>query len=179
MRAHGLPVVFLPTTISADDRTTPTVFSGTPSSWPKGTMVVNALPPASLGFRMPKPRHPAFFETTLQSILRHLRATTLVMCGVVTDPCVLATVLDVHLRGISSVMPVDTTPLQSRGRTGRTVLHLRESCGVSTPAHGASAIEGLMGDARNAWHVLSQKRLEHRGAPDDVCRLVGPMRHRL
>lgn len=99
----------------------------------EGAAVVHALAPVPSDYRMLKPRHSAFFETPLPSLLHHLDARTLVVCGIATDSCVLATVLDAHVRGLVPVVPADTTASQTEGRTERTLIHLRESCGVSTP----------------------------------------------
>lgn len=149
-RARGLPVVFANDNFGRWQDDFDHMLGHIKLSDPRGRQVVAALSPASSDFRMLKPRHSAFFETPLPSLLAHLGARTLVVCGIATDSCVLATVLDAHVRGFSTVVPADTTASQSGERTERTLLHLRESCGVATPVHGALLIETLRRKARHA-----------------------------
>lgn len=99
-----------------------------------GSLLVQTLRPHPGDFRLLKPRHSAFFETPLPSLLAHLHVRRVVVCGIATDSCVLATVLDAHVRGLTSIVPVGTTASQSQERTDRTLTHLRESCHVSTPS---------------------------------------------
>jgi nicotinamidase-related amidase len=102
-------------------------------SGPRGATMVEALSPMNDDFKLLKPRHSAFFETALPSLLRHLGVNRIVITGVATDSCVLSTALDACVRSIDVVVPSDTTASQSTERTSRTLLHLRETFSVATP----------------------------------------------
>lgn len=54
-----------------------------------------------------KPKHSAFFATTLQTLLRYLGTETLVIGGVAGNICVLFTANDAYLRDYKLVVPAD------------------------------------------------------------------------
>jgi isochorismate hydrolase len=54
-----------------------------------------------------KPKHSAFFETTLETLLRHLGAKRLVLTGITGDICVLLTASDAYMRDYQIHVPAD------------------------------------------------------------------------
>ncbi|WP_030768216.1 cysteine hydrolase family protein [Streptomyces sp. NRRL F-2664] len=54
-----------------------------------------------------KARHSIFFETPLAYLLGQLEAERLVLCGQVTEQCVLYSALDAHIRHFDVVVPED------------------------------------------------------------------------
>lgn len=54
-----------------------------------------------------KARHSIFFETPLAYLLGQLGAERLVLCGQVTEQCVLYSALDAHIRHFDVVVPAD------------------------------------------------------------------------
>lgn len=54
-----------------------------------------------------KPKHSAFFATTLETLLRYLGTTTLVIGGVAGNICVLFTANDAYLRDYKLIVPAD------------------------------------------------------------------------
>ena len=103
------------------------------SSGAKGARMVDALYPQQGDYKLLKPRHSAFFETPLPSLLSHFDVRRVVVCGIAADSCVLSTVMDAHTRGIEALVPADGTASQTPERTARVLAHLRESSGVDTP----------------------------------------------
>lgn len=99
-----------------------------------GRHVVEALRPDAGDLKLLKPRHSAFFETALPSLLDHLGLKRIVVTGFATDSCVLSTVLDAYVRRIEAIVPADTTAAETAERSGRTLAHLRETFGIETPA---------------------------------------------
>jgi nicotinamidase-related amidase len=102
------------------------------SGW-RGKAMVAALRPEGRDFKLLKPRHSAFFETALPSLLSCLSLHRSVVTGLAADSCVLCTVLDAHVRGLEAVVPSDTTASQTTVRTERALEHLRETCEIATP----------------------------------------------
>jgi len=135
-RARHRPVIFANDNFDRWDDDFDGMLARVADSGDLGRRMVGALRPQAGDYRLLKPRHSAFFETPLPSLLAHLQVTGLVICGIATDSCVLATVMDAHVRGLDSVVPVDTTASQTSERTARTLLHLRDSCNVATPRSG-------------------------------------------
>ncbi|MCX5448308.1 MULTISPECIES: isochorismatase family cysteine hydrolase [Streptomyces] len=54
-----------------------------------------------------KARHSAFFETPLEYLLRQHGIDTIVLCGQVTEQCVLYSALDAHIRHIQVIVAED------------------------------------------------------------------------
>ncbi|WP_228993578.1 cysteine hydrolase family protein [Streptomyces sp. DH8] len=54
-----------------------------------------------------KARHSIFYETPLPYLLSQLEADHLVLCGQVTEQCVLYSALDAHIRHLSVTVPRD------------------------------------------------------------------------
>lgn len=100
----------------------------------RGRHMVRALRPDTGDLKLLKPRHSAFFETALPSLLDHAGVKRVVVTGLAADSCVLSTALDAYVRRIEAVVPVDTTAAESAERSERTLAHLRETFGIDTPA---------------------------------------------
>jgi nicotinamidase-related amidase len=106
---------------------------------PAGRRIVGTLRPTARDLKLLKPRHSAFFETALPSLLKHLKVTSLVITGVAADSCVLCSALDAYVRGYDLAVINDAVASQSPERTRRTLEHLRETYAVDTPAAAAIA----------------------------------------
>ena len=89
--------------------------------------IAGALEPRRGDYYVLKPRHSAFLCTTLPAILSDLRVSELVVTGVATDSCVLATVQDGHMRGYKVRVPQDAVAAQTLARSKR-ALSLMAEC---------------------------------------------------
>jgi nicotinamidase-related amidase len=72
-----------------------------------GRVVVERLPPSADDYFVLKPKHSAFFSTTLDTLLRYLGTRTLVLGGFAADICVLFTANDAYMRDLKLVVPRD------------------------------------------------------------------------
>jgi nicotinamidase-related amidase len=54
-----------------------------------------------------KPKHSAFFETTLDTLLAYLNAKTLILTGVAGNICILFSANDAYMRDYHLVVPSD------------------------------------------------------------------------
>ena len=75
--------------------------------------IVRALHPMASDYFVLKPRHSAFFATPLELLLSHLGTRRLVLTGVATDLCVLATAVDARMRDLDVVVLKDATAARS------------------------------------------------------------------
>jgi nicotinamidase-related amidase len=73
----------------------------------KGHMVVEMLRPGPDDYYVLKPHRSAFYSTTLELLLRDLKARTLIVTGITTDICVLFTANDAYMRGFDLYIPTD------------------------------------------------------------------------
>ncbi|WP_439624890.1 cysteine hydrolase family protein [Gemmata sp.] len=72
-----------------------------------GGPVAELLLPDPDDYFVIKPKHSAFFSTTLDVLLRHLKVRTVVIGGFAADMCVLFTANDAYMRDLRVVVPAD------------------------------------------------------------------------
>ena len=73
----------------------------------RGRPLAERLKPGEHDYFVLKPKHSGFYCTTLELLLEHLGAHTLVVTGLTTDNCVLRTATDAHMRDFRVVVPSD------------------------------------------------------------------------
>lgn len=76
-----------------------------PGSW--GSAILDTLAPASSDIIIDKPAYSAFEATSLDDILRQRAISTIILCGVVTYACVLATAFSAFDKGYDVVLASD------------------------------------------------------------------------
>jgi nicotinamidase-related amidase len=69
--------------------------------------VTRLLRPDRLDYFVLKPKHSAFYSTTLELLLEHLHARRLILTGLLADSCILSTAQDAYMRGYDLVVPAD------------------------------------------------------------------------
>ena len=83
----------------------------------RGQRIVELLKPEREDYFVLKPKHSAFFESTLATLLEHLGTRHLILTGLTADICVLMTASDAFMRGyrvhvppdcVASLEPIDT-----------------------------------------------------------------------
>jgi nicotinamidase-related amidase len=73
----------------------------------RGRPIAERLRPTDTDYVILKPKHSAFFSTTLDLLLRYLKTRALVIGGFTGDRCVLFTASDAYLRDFRVVVPSD------------------------------------------------------------------------
>ena len=73
----------------------------------RGEPVARLLAPGEHDYFVLKPKNSGFYGTTLETLLEHLGARTLILAGVACNICVLFTANDAHMRGYHVVVPSD------------------------------------------------------------------------
>lgn len=73
----------------------------------RGRQVVELLKPERDDYFVLKPKHSGFFSTTLDLLLEHLGAQTLILTGFTGDICILFTANDAFMRDYRLVIPSD------------------------------------------------------------------------
>lgn len=63
----------------------------------RGREIARALSPGSDDYFVLKPKHSAFFSTSLQPLLQYLKVKQLILAGIATNLCVLFTAHDAHM----------------------------------------------------------------------------------
>jgi nicotinamidase-related amidase len=73
----------------------------------RGHEAVRLLVPDEHDYFVLKPKHSGFYSTTLEILLKHLQAHTLIVTGVAGNICVLFTANDAYMRDYRVVVPSD------------------------------------------------------------------------
>jgi nicotinamidase-related amidase len=73
----------------------------------RGHPIANLLRPAEDDYFVLKPKHSAFFSTSLNTLLDHLHTRTIIFTGFTADMCVQFSAIDAYMRDFRLVVPSD------------------------------------------------------------------------
>jgi nicotinamidase-related amidase len=99
----------------------------------KGAPLAERLRPGEEDYFVLKPKHSAFFSTTLDTLLRYLGTKTLVIGGFATDICVLFSANDAYMRDLRIVVPADGVASNEAADRDATLALMRRVLKASTP----------------------------------------------
>ena len=91
----------------------------------RGRPIVELLKPRAEDYFVLKPKQSGFYSTTLDLLLDHLGARTLILTGFTGDICVLFTAIDAHLRDYHLLVPRDCVVSQDENQN-ETILEYLE-----------------------------------------------------
>lgn len=129
LRGQGVPVIYANDNF-ADWRMDFRELVAVCSHDTAGAQMARTLAPLPDDHFVLKPRHSAFFDTPLPTLLAQLGTRRLVVTGIATDGCVLATALDAHLREFQVHVPRDCVAAISPERTARALQLVRDAQGI-------------------------------------------------
>lgn len=97
-----------------------------------GASITAGLLPAHDDYFVLKPQQSAFVGTPLEQLLGVLQVRRLVITGVASDQCVLATGLDARMRGLDVVVPRDCSGTQTARRHALFLAQCDAAFGIAT-----------------------------------------------
>jgi nicotinamidase-related amidase len=100
----------------------------------KGRPLVEKLRPDADDYFVLKPKHSAFFSTTLDTLLRYLGTRALVLGGFAADICVLFTANDAYMRDLRLVVPADGVASNEAADRDAALALMRRVLKADTPA---------------------------------------------
>ena len=92
----------------------------------RGRAIAELLTPDDDDYFVLKPKHSGFQYTTLEVLLAHLGAETLILTGVAGNFCVLFTAHDAYMRDYHLVVPSDCIASQTSDDDGYALAHMSE-----------------------------------------------------
>lgn len=108
-----------------------------------GSRVTAMIAPADEDYFVLKPKHSAFFQTPLDLLLQHLGVRRLILAGVASDQCVVATAIDARMRDLEVIVASDCVASQTPARNRRALEHFRVAMAIATtPAAQIRVIRG-------------------------------------
>lgn len=109
----------------------------------RGRAVAELLLPEDDDYFVLKPKHSAFFSTTLATLLEHLGTRTIILTGVDANVCILYTAGDAHMRDYNIVVPEDCIASISPESTRWALEQMRTAANADTTASGELDLEKL------------------------------------
>lgn len=107
----------------------------------RGRPLIERLAPRADDLFVLKPMHSGFHGTSLEPLLRHLRARRLILTGFAADICVWLTANDAHMRGYRVVVPADCVAAEVAGDASHALAQMQRVLGadVRPAAHWIAA----------------------------------------
>jgi nicotinamidase-related amidase len=100
----------------------------------RGREIVELLKPAPDDYFVLKPKHSGFYSTTLDLLLKHLGADTLILAGFTADICILFTANDAYMRDYRLVIPADCVASQDETENHRALNFMERVLKADIPA---------------------------------------------
>jgi nicotinamidase-related amidase len=91
----------------------------------RGAEISRMLRPAESDYFVLKPKHSGFYATTLDLLLEHLQANTLILTGIAANICVLFTANDAYMRDYKLFVPSDCVASNTAEETEYSLLQMK------------------------------------------------------
>jgi nicotinamidase-related amidase len=99
----------------------------------RGREVTKMLRPQEEDYFVLKPKHSGFFSTTLETLLRYLGSSRLILTGIAGNFCVLFTANDAYMRDYDLIVPPDCTVSNTAEENERALQLMRKFLKAKTP----------------------------------------------
>jgi nicotinamidase-related amidase len=114
-----------------------------------GREFVEAIQPEPEDFVVLKPMHSAFYQTPMDVLLRALGATSLIVCGLATNSCVLCTAHDAKMRGFGLFIPADCSASRTLQEHEQAIEHIRTMTAANVTASTELRMEEVLEAGRS------------------------------
>lgn len=136
-QSRGLPVIYVNDNFDHWNMGFSEIVDWASRGGSRGRGIIDRLLPAHDDYFILKPKHSAFYETALPSLLEKLEVKRLAIVGVAGDACVLSSALDAHIREFPVWVPSDASASLTDERNTRAMEFLAESLGCDTKPVGS------------------------------------------
>lgn len=132
-RAAGVPVVYVNDNYGHWNDTFPEIVERCAAEASHGREIAAALRPHDGDHFILKPKHSAFYLTSLDALLAKYEAERVILCGYAGDICVLFTANDAHMREYEVVVPRDGIASESAEVNACALGMMEKNLGARTP----------------------------------------------
>jgi nicotinamidase-related amidase len=115
-----------------------------------GREMAEQLRPAEDDYFVLKPKHSAFFSTTLDTLLAYLGARTLILTGVAGNICVFFSANDAYMRDFGLVVPADCVASNTVAENDHALAQMRQILRADIAPSAALDLEKILAEARAA-----------------------------
>lgn len=146
-RRAGIPVIYCCDEHLAADREL-TIWGEHAMAGSEGARIIASLRPEDGDYVVPKRTYSGFHDTGLDSLLRDLGATKLLVTGFYTDPCVRHTVADAYLRRYDVAVVTDAVTSLDPGTHAADLEYMKRMYGAQL-VDADRAVSDLAADGPN------------------------------
>jgi len=122
-----------------------------------GREVARTLRPTEEDYFVLKPKHSAFYDTTLDTLLEYLETETVILTGIAGNICVLFSANDAYMRDLRLYVPSDCTVSNTKEDNDYALNQMRTVLKADTTASESLDLERL---ARDGGHDLASRPAE-------------------
>jgi len=90
-----------------------------------GREFVKAIEPDTEDYLVLKPMHSAFYQTPLDTLLRYLGTSSIILCGLATNSCIVCSAHDAKMRDLAIVVPSDCCAARSGREHAQALDHIK------------------------------------------------------
>ncbi len=131
-REAGIPVIYANDNFGRWRSDFRDVIDHTLNDGVKGQPLAERLAPAEDDYFVLKPKHSAFFSTTLETLLAYLGARRLILTGLTTDICVMFTAMDAYVRDLGISIPADCVVAPTQEAHEQALAYMERVLGADT-----------------------------------------------
>jgi nicotinamidase-related amidase len=113
----------------------------------RGRPIAALLAPDEHDYFVLKPKHSGFHSTSLDVLLAHLGASTLILTGIAGNFCVLFTAQDAYMRDFKLVVPRDCIASEEEADNRHALEHMAKVCKADIAPSGDVDLAALTGDS--------------------------------
>jgi nicotinamidase-related amidase len=123
-RRAGVPVIYVNDNFGQwrSERSKLVAYCLRPES--DGREFVAQISPDDDDYFVLKPMHSAFYQTPLDVLLRYFEASTLILCGLSTNSCIVCTGHDAKMRDLNIVVPSDCCAARTAAEHKQALKHI-------------------------------------------------------
>jgi nicotinamidase-related amidase len=123
-----------------------------------GKMFVEQVQPDKNDYFVLKPMHSGFYQTPLEVLLRYLGASTLILCGLTTNSCVVCTAHDAKMRDFELYVPSDCSAARSMKEHKQAIDHIRQMTDAKVTPSGSLRLNQIVQTgARHNRHAIATR----------------------
>jgi nicotinamidase-related amidase len=131
-RAAGIPTIYVNDNFGEWRSERSALLSRCLRPGAKGAKFVKQVQPDEEDYFVLKPMHSAFYQTPLETLLRHLGSKTLILTGLTTNSCITCTAHDANMRELKLIIPADCSAARTDEEHKQALLQLKNMLGVNT-----------------------------------------------
>ena len=112
----------------------------------RGRPIAQLLAPDEHDYFVLKPKHSGFHSTSLDVLLAHLGASTLILTGIAGNFCVLFTAQDAYMRDFRLLVPRDCIASEEEADNRHALEHMAKVCKADIGPSASVDLRALRGD---------------------------------